>query len=65
MLTHRAAIETEATVAADADPNCRICSGLGRHWGWAVKNFEGQRDPVMLRCPCVDRRRQESQNESQ
>ena len=45
--------ETEATVKADADPDCTICGGKGWHDGWDAVT----RDPVMLRCPCVDQRR--------
>ena len=45
--------ETEATVKADADPACTICGGKGWHDGWDAVT----RDPVMLRCPCVDQRR--------
>ena len=45
--------ETEATVKADADPACTICGGTGWHWGW----YAATRDPVRLRCPCVDERR--------
>jgi hypothetical protein len=41
--------DTEDTVRVDADRDCRICRGKGWHWGWD----EG-RQPVMLRCPCVE-----------
>jgi len=49
----RSYAETEATVKADADPACTVCGGKGWHHGWDAIT----RDPVMLRCPCVDRRR--------
>jgi hypothetical protein len=45
--------ETEITVKADADPACTVCGGKGWHWGWLSLT----RDPVLLRCPCVDQRR--------
>jgi hypothetical protein len=48
-----ATAETEATVKADADPECTICGGKGWHDGWDAVT----RDPVRLRCPCVDQRR--------
>jgi hypothetical protein len=49
----RAYAESEALVKADADPVCTICGGNGWHWGW----LGIERDPVMLRCPCVDQKR--------
>lgn len=65
--TNEMAEETEASVARDADPECRVCGGNGWHWGWdATDVITGKRKlinrigalpPVMLRCPCVDRRR--------
>jgi hypothetical protein len=58
--------DTFASVRADADPACRICGSDGWHWGWSVSlTPKGQVsalssfDPVRLRCPCVDRRRQQ------
>jgi hypothetical protein len=33
-----------------ADSTCTICAGSGWHWGW-----DDCREPVRLRCPCVDR----------
>jgi len=39
-------------VSTDADVDCRICSGNGWHWGW-----DAERNPVQLRCPCVDKYR--------
>ena len=45
--------DTEATVLSDADRACAICKGRGWHRGWDAIT----RDPVMLRCPCVDRKR--------
>jgi hypothetical protein len=59
--------DTFATVRADADPECRICDGIGWHWGWDLhsigrgrgRRLHGSGDPLHLRCPCVDRRRAE------
>lgn len=45
--------ETTLNVARDADPRCSTCRGKGWHWGW-----DGTGDAVQLRCPCVDRNRQ-------
>jgi hypothetical protein len=44
--------DTEAAVRRDADSACTICAGKGWHHGW-----NEAREPVMVRCPCVDRRR--------
>jgi hypothetical protein len=49
----RSYAEAEATVKANADPACTVCGGKGWHHGWEAIT----RDPAMLRCPCVDRRR--------
>lgn len=46
--------ETEDEVKADASPDCTICKGKGWHWGW------NEEQPAMLRCPCVDRNREEA-----
>lgn len=46
-------METEAEVRRDAQTGCGICHGSGWHWGW-----DRYREPVMLRCSCVDRRRE-------
>jgi hypothetical protein len=51
--------EDEASVKADADPDCPVCSGRGWHHGWHSETH----DPVMLRCPCVDRVRADRANE--
>ncbi len=45
--------DNEATVMADANQTCAICSGKGWHHGWDA--ITGH--PVMMRCPCVDRNR--------
>ncbi len=44
--------DTLGTVKADANPKCSICEGEGWHWGW-----NNIRNPVRLRCPCVDQKR--------
>ena len=46
------AVETESAVRRDAQAACRICMGVGWHWGW-----DRARCPVQLRCPCVDQQR--------
>ena len=65
--------ETEAAVARDADPNCRVCRGRGWHWGWDTTNattgtqkltrHSDALPPVRLRCPCVDQRREAESSE--
>jgi len=45
--------ETETSVKAGADPACTVRGGKGWPHGWDAIT----RHPVMLRCPCVDRRR--------
>ena len=45
--------EDEDAVKSDASPDCTICKGDGWHWGW-----NEHQEPVMLRCPCVDRNRE-------
>jgi hypothetical protein len=55
-ITFLRAPEPEDTVRRDARDGCQICDGLGWHWGW-----DQCRQPVMLRCPCVDRNRAEPQ----
>jgi hypothetical protein len=47
----RSYAETEAPVKADADPACTVCGGKAWHRGWDAIT----REPVMLRCPRVDR----------
>ena len=49
----RSYAETEATVKAGASPACTVCGGRGWHHGWDAIT----REPVMLHCPRVDRRR--------
>jgi len=55
-------VENEASVRLDADSDCAICQGAGWHWGWDRSGYRklitGGLPPVMLRCPCVDRRRE-------
>jgi hypothetical protein len=41
--------ETTTDVKRDAALDCQICKGEGWHWGW-----NEYREPVRLRCPCVD-----------
>jgi len=43
--------DTTESVKADANARCFTCRGEGWHWGWRANQ------PVMLRCPCVDRNR--------
>jgi hypothetical protein len=50
--------ETEESCKRDADPDHRVCGGKGWHWGW-----DQHRDPVRLRCPCVDQRRAEQRKD--
>ena len=44
--------EDQDDVERDADKYCEICHGHGWHWGW-----NEHQEPVMWRCPCVDRMR--------
>ena len=46
-------MEDERNVRRDADPKHSGCEGRGWHWGWDFAT----RDPVRLRCPCVDQKR--------
>lgn len=46
--------DTEESVRADADHECSICGGRGWHHGWDAITLQ----PVMMRCPCVDRIRE-------
>ena len=47
--------ETEDEVKEYASLDCTICKGEGWHWGW-----NEYQQPVMLRCPCVDRNREDN-----
>ena len=44
--------EDQDSVKRDASAHCSVCKGEGWHWGW-----NEYQEPVMLRCPCVDRNR--------